>query len=75
MSDGQNIQSGIGIKMLFETCICEKTPPPKLKPLPNLTIQNQINDKFLINLPVQASIDELNQTLQPKSKRKIVFSR
>ena len=66
LSDGENVQSGIGIKIFVDTCICKEALAINFKPLPNLTIQEQIIDKFLINLPVQVSLDELNNTLQSK---------
>ncbi len=66
LSDGENVQSGIAIKMFVDTCVCKEAPVINLKPLPNLTFQEQIIDKFLINLPVQVSLDELNNTLQSK---------
>ncbi|NEP78757.1 MAG: DUF4403 family protein [Okeania sp. SIO3B3] len=70
LSDGENVQSGIAIKMFVDTCICKEAPVINFKPLPNLTIQEQIVDKFLINLPVQVSLDELNNTLQSKFRGK-----
>ncbi|MDY7008415.1 MAG: DUF4403 family protein [Cyanobacteriota bacterium] len=70
LSDGENVQSGIAIKMFVDTCICKEAPVINFKPLPNLTIQEQIIDKFLINLPVQVSLDELNNTLQSKFRGK-----
>ncbi|MCL2923235.1 MAG: DUF4403 family protein [Trichodesmium sp. MAG_R04] len=66
LSDGENIQSGIGIKIFVDTCVCKESLAINFKPLPNLTIQEQIIDQFLINLPVQVSLDELNNTLQSK---------
>ena len=66
LSDGENVQSGIGIKIFVDTCICKEALAINFKPLPNLTIQEQIIDQFLINLPVQVSLDELNNTLQSK---------
>ncbi|NES70689.1 MAG: DUF4403 family protein, partial [Okeania sp. SIO2D1] len=70
LSDGENVQSGIGIKMFVDTCICQEVSAINFKPLPNLTFQEQIIDKFLINLPVQVSLDELNNTLQSKVRGK-----
>ena len=70
LSDGENVQSGIGIKMFVDTCICKEAPVVNFKPLPNLVIQDQIIDKFLISLPVQVSVDELNNTLQSKVRGK-----
>ncbi|NES90613.1 DUF4403 family protein [Okeania sp. SIO2B9] len=70
LSDGANVQSGIAIKMFVDTCICKEAPVINFKPLPNLTIQEQIIDKFLINLPVQVSLDEFNNTLQSKVRGK-----
>ncbi|MGD1714505.1 DUF4403 family protein [Dapis sp. BLCC M172] len=70
LTDGENVQSGIAIKMFVDTCICEEVSAINLKPLPNLTIQEQIIDKFLISLPVQVSLDELNNTLESKVRRK-----
>ncbi|OZH53603.1 hypothetical protein AFK68_16540, partial [Hydrocoleum sp. CS-953] len=70
LTDGKNIQSGISVKMFVDTCICKEAPVINLKPLPNLTIQEQIRDKFLINLPVQVSVDELNNTLRSKVRAK-----
>lgn len=70
LSDGQNVQSGIAIKMFVDTCICKEAPTINFKPLPNLTIQDQIIDKFLINLPVQVSVDELNNTLESEVRGK-----
>ncbi|NEQ40056.1 MAG: DUF4403 family protein [Okeania sp. SIO3I5] len=70
LSDGENVQSGIGIKMFVDTCICKEAPVLNFKPLPNLVIQDQIIDKFLINLPVQVSVDELNNTLASKVRGK-----
>lgn len=66
LTDGKNVQSGIGIRMLVDTCICKEALAINFKPLPNLTIQEQIINKFLINLPVQVSLDELNNTLRSK---------
>ncbi|MEB3342871.1 DUF4403 family protein [Okeania sp.] len=70
LSDGKNVQSGIGIKMFVDTCICKEVSSINFKPLPNLTIQKQIMDKFLINLPVQVSLDELNNTIQSEVRGK-----
>ncbi|NEO55545.1 MAG: DUF4403 family protein [Okeania sp. SIO3B5] len=70
LSDGENVQSGIAIEMFVDTCICKEAPVINFKQLPNLTIQEQIIDKFLINLPVQVSLDELNKTLQSKVRGK-----
>ncbi len=70
LSDGENIQSGIAIKMFVDTCICKEAPVINFKPLPNLVIQEEIIDKFLINLPVQVSVDELNNTLESKVRGK-----
>ncbi|NET29612.1 DUF4403 family protein [Okeania sp. SIO1I7] len=70
LSDGENVQSGIAIKMFVDTCICKEAPVVNFKPLPNLIIQDQIIDKFLINLPVQVSVDELNNTLQSEVRGK-----
>jgi len=70
LSDGENVLSGIAIKMFVDTCICKEAPVINFKPLPNLTFQEQIIDKFLINLPVQVSLDELNNTLQSKVRGK-----
>ncbi len=70
LSDGENVQSGIGIKMFVDTCVCKEAFAINFKPLPNLTIQEQIIDKFSINLPVQVSLDELNNTLLSKVRGK-----
>lgn len=70
LSDGENVQSGIGIKMFVDTCVCKEAFAINFKPLPNLTIQERIIDKFSINLPVQVSLDELNNTLLSKVRGK-----
>ena len=70
LSDGENVKSGIAIKIFVDTCVCKEAPVINFKPLPNLTFQEQIIDKFLINLPVQVSLDELNNTLQSKVRGK-----
>lgn len=64
LGDGETIKSGIAIEMFVETCICETVSAINLKPFPNLDIENAIANKFLIHLPVQASFEELNKTLQ-----------
>ncbi|NET40547.1 DUF4403 family protein [Okeania sp. SIO2B3] len=70
LSDGENVQSGIAIKMFVDTCICKEAPVVNFKPLPNLIIQDRIIDKFLISLPVQVSVDELNNTLESEVRGK-----
>ncbi|NEP82368.1 MAG: hypothetical protein F6K17_21470 [Okeania sp. SIO3C4] len=39
LSDGENVRSGIAIKMFVDACVCKEAPVINFKPLPNLIIQ------------------------------------
>ncbi|NEN93160.1 MAG: DUF4403 family protein, partial [Okeania sp. SIO3H1] len=43
LSDGENVQSGIAIKMFVDTCICKEAPVVNFKPLPNLIRQDRFH--------------------------------